>query len=143
MLIRDALRLTASQSQTPDNLNGWGIINAVSALHFLEASDTTDVAPSGRTRIVANIPNPFNPRTTISYELAERSDVSLRIFDGRGHVVRTLIAAAQAPQRHQIVWDGTNDSGTAVGSGVYFARLQTRGGPGPAFEAIRKMTLVR
>jgi len=146
MLIRDALRLTASQAMTPDNLNGWGIINAIAALSFLElleTSDTADVAPSGTTRIVANIPNPFNPRTTISYELAERSNVSLRIFDGRGRVVRTLIATAQTAQRHQIVWDGTNDAGTAVGSGIYFARLQTRGGTAPAFEAIRKMTLVR
>ena len=67
----------------------------------------------------------------------------LRIFDVRGQVVRTLITSEQAAQRYQVVWDGTNENGAAVGSGVYFARLQTTTGPASAFESIRKMTLVR
>ena len=99
MLIRDALRLTASQSTTPDNLLGWGLIDAVAALAYLQGSDTAEVAPPSTTRLTANIPNPFNPRTTISYELAEQSHVLLRIFDVRGQVVRTLITSEPLAKR--------------------------------------------
>jgi subtilisin family serine protease len=147
MMIRDALRLTASQSQSPDSLMGWGIVNAVSALAFLQATDAQQPLPAA-TRLIANVPNPFNPVTTISYKLATAAHVTLRVFDVRGQLVRTLVAETQQPQQHNAVWDGRHDDGRAVASGIYFARLRTRSHAGlapssPGTDSIRKMTLVR
>ena len=142
MLIRDALRLTASQSQSPDSLMGWGIVNAVAALAFLDASASEQHLPVS-TRLTANLPNPFNPVTTISYELAENAHVTLRVFDVRGQLVRTLVSAPQVARRHQVIWDGRRDDGRAVASGIYFARLRTRPPGGSVSDSIRKMTLVR
>jgi hypothetical protein len=72
-----------------------------------------------------NYPNPFNPSTTISYSLANSSAVSLTIFDSLGRVVKTLVDQPQAAGDHQVVWNGTNEQGSQVASGVYFYRLKT------------------
>ncbi len=74
---------------------------------------------------VRNFPNPFNPQTTIRFSLPFREEVSLVIFDVKGRLVRRLIA----PERRDAglyneVWNGTDDAGQRVGSGVYFYRLQ-------------------
>jgi hypothetical protein len=93
-----------------------------------------------------NSPNPFNPTTKIAYEIPARVNgqsigsarVDLRVFDIRGHVVRTLVAAAQAPGRYAITWDGRDEHGQSVSSGVYFYRLHTE-----HFTQARKMMLVK
>jgi flagellar hook assembly protein FlgD len=72
-----------------------------------------------------NRPNPFNPTTTITFELAEATTVTLRIFDGSGRIVRTLLDAAnKARDFHSVTWDGNDDSGQRVASGLYIYRLQ-------------------
>ena len=85
-----------------------------------------------------NYPNPFNPETVIGYQLGRRSRVVLEIYDGLGRRVRTLVDAEQATGRHEIVWDGRNDEGQAVASGMYFYRLRAG-----SFNATRAMTLLR
>jgi flagellar hook assembly protein FlgD len=72
-----------------------------------------------------NYPNPFNPTTTISYSIAERGHVTLQVYDASGHLVRTLIDEEQAPQAGGFtkVWNGQDDKGQRVASGVYFFRL--------------------
>jgi hypothetical protein len=67
-----------------------------------------------------NYPNPFNPETTIKYHLAEGSDVQLRIYNIVGQVVRTLVSERQSAGRYQIRWEGTDDRGMQVSSGIYF-----------------------
>ena len=70
-----------------------------------------------------NFPNPFNPETTISYSLPEAAEVRLTIYGLTGQVVKTLVSARQVAGQYQIRWDGTDDFGRPVASGVYFYQL--------------------
>ncbi len=70
-----------------------------------------------------NAPNPFNPTTTISFTLPERARVALVIYDVNGRSVKTLADDVVGEGHHERVWDGTDQSGSPVGSGVYFCRL--------------------
>jgi hypothetical protein len=72
-----------------------------------------------------NYPNPFNPQTTIRYELAHGSEATLEIFDVRGRRVRTLVDGHQPAGEMSVVWDGRDDRGVSVSTGVYFVRLRT------------------
>ncbi len=242
MQVREALRVTASHSTTPDNDQGWGIINAAAAatwfapvithsplppttdlagpytisamftdrvgldtgalqLHYrvnagswqdvplsatglpgwfradipaqpaatavdyyLDAASVnglgssypfageaapfsfTVVAPSQAgeeglptlTLLRANVPNPFNPQTAISFTLADAGPASLRVYNLRGQLVRTLHDGDLSAGEHTVRWDGRDLSGRAVSSGTYFYRLE---GAGTLQQ--RKMQLVR
>lgn len=89
--------------------------------------------------LLQNFPNPFNPETTIGYELAESADVTLQIYNVVGQVVRTLIAAeSQAAGRYQIRWNGMDDRGVPVSSGVYFYQISAG-----EFQTVRKLMLLK
>ena len=90
------------------------------------------------TRLEQNHPNPFNPSTSIRFVLASAGPVSLRIFDSQGRVVRTLLSGRAPAGDHLISWDANDQGGRAVGSGVYFYRLEASG-----FSESRKMVLMR
>jgi hypothetical protein len=75
-------------------------------------------------RLRQNYPNPFNSTTVISYQLSDFTDVQLMIFNATGQVVRTLAAGNQSSGAHAVVWDGRDDSGQSISSGVYLCRLQ-------------------
>ena len=87
-------------------------------------------APFGACRLFPNYPNPFNPSTTIRYEVVERDasgapyPVVLEIYDVMGRLVRTLYDGLQGPGRYAVVWRGDSNQGTRVSSGVYFSRLR-------------------
>lgn len=83
-------------------------------------------------------PNPFNPRTTIAFELAETGPIELAIFDLRGRLVRVIEAGLRSTGRHQVTWDGMDNGGRAVPAGTYFCRLNATQG-----SQIRNLTLVR
>ena len=70
-----------------------------------------------------NSPNPFNPSTTISFTLPAREQVTVSIYDANGRLVRTLLNDSRDYGTHSVTWDGRDDAGTTVGSGVYFYRL--------------------
>ncbi len=72
----------------------------------------------------SNYPNPFNPITNIRYELPNQSDVKLAVFNIRGEIVRWLVNKNEQPGYYEAVWDGKNQHGTDVASGIYFYRLQ-------------------
>jgi len=74
-------------------------------------------------RLYPNYPNPFNPVTTISYDLLEAGYVKLAVYDLRGEKVVTLIKGNQAAGSYKINWDGTNQHGELVTSGLYFLRI--------------------
>jgi hypothetical protein len=90
-----------------------------------------------------NYPNPFNPSTTISYGIPFVSDVSLEIYNVLGQRVRVLVSEKQPPAFYDIVWDGRNDQGAAVASGVYVYRMAARGSNGESYVQTRKMLFVR
>jgi Peptidase family C25/FlgD Ig-like domain len=96
-----------------------------------------------RLRIVDNVPNPFNPSTSIRLEVPFREGgsplgVELVVFDAQGRTVRTLLRSRLAPGQHAIPWDGRDDRGRPVASGVYVARITADG-----LRAQHKLTLIR
>ncbi|MBD3257524.1 T9SS type A sorting domain-containing protein [candidate division GN15 bacterium] len=70
-----------------------------------------------------NYPNPFNPTTTIDYSLPQRSEVRIEIINILGRRVKTLVNEEQAAGEYTVTWDGRDESGGAVATGVYFYRL--------------------
>lgn len=70
-----------------------------------------------------NTPNPFNPTTRISFTLAARGHVTLSVYDANGRLVRTLVDDVRGSGTHGIEWNGRDNAGSTVGSGVYFYRL--------------------
>ena len=72
---------------------------------------------------LTNYPNPFNPETTISFSLEERGDVSLDIYNLKGQLVRHLFGTELDPGVHNLVWNGIDDSGKPVATGMYFCRI--------------------
>jgi flagellar hook assembly protein FlgD len=94
-----------------------------------------------KTRLLENYPNPFNPETWIPYQLAVDADVTITIYDVRGNAIRTLDlghqpAGTYSGRSSAAYWDGRNDSGEAVASGLYFYTLSAGD-----FSATRKMLL--
>jgi len=76
----------------------------------------------------AAMPNPFLTGTVFAYDLAQRTRVTLRVYDVSGRVVRSLVAGAeQDAGRYSIEWDGRDDAGRAAAAGLYFARLDAGG----------------
>ena len=89
-------------------------------------------------RLFQNYPNPFNPQTTIRYDLTESGRVRLYVYNTDGQRIRTLIEENQGVGGHSVIWDGKDERGNKVASGVYIYRLVLGG-----FEASRKMILLR
>jgi len=86
-----------------------------------------------------NTPNPFNPSTRIRYEVpVGGGEVTIRIYDVAGRFVKMLVDGFETPGRKTITWDGTNEHGEHVASGVYFCRMEAAG-----FAKTVKVTLVR
>ena len=89
-----------------------------------------------------NVPNPFNPETTIRFALAQESQVRLEVFDVVGQRVRTLVTERLPAGAHQALWDGRSENGEQVSSGVYFCRLQAQYEAGE-FGQVRRMLLLK
>ncbi len=99
----------------------------------------TGTPPVVRDFLAQNEPNPFNPTTTIRYALSIPGRVSLRIYDVNGALVRTLVDdSRKSVGSAQAVWDGRDDRGVPVASGVYFYRIAT-----PSLTATKKMVLLK
>jgi len=96
-----------------------------------------DVTPL-RTELFENHPNPFNPSTTIRYRLATPGASSITIFDASGARVRTLMQGTHSAGEHSVTFDGRDDNGHTLASGVYFYRLEA-----PGFTQTRKMVLLK
>jgi hypothetical protein len=86
-----------------------------------------------------NYPNPFNPETTIKYQLPNAGDVTLEVYNMLGQVVRTLVSEQQNAGRYVLQWDATSDAGHALSSGIYFYRIQAGG----EFQSVKKMLLLK
>ena len=85
-----------------------------------------------------NYPNPFNPETTLKYQLPEAADVKLEVYNVVGQVVRTLVADHQNAGRYVVQWDATNDNGQPLSSGIYFYHIQAG-----EFQKTKKMLLLK
>ncbi|MCD4693477.1 MAG: T9SS type A sorting domain-containing protein, partial [Calditrichales bacterium] len=72
-----------------------------------------------------NYPNPFNPQTTISYQLPVKADVALKIYNLLGQEGRTLVNENKNAGKHSVVWDGRDNSGIQVSSGIYLYHINS------------------
>jgi len=134
-----AVQLLSNQCDNdgvPNNVYGHGRIDALAA-----CGGVTAAPPAGTTfaRLLPAAPNPFNPRTTLSYELAIAGPVDLRIFDAAGRLVRVLVnERSQVEGRYAVAWDGRSDGGRVVAAGVYLGRLSSGGNTD-----VQRLVLVR
>lgn len=106
--------------------------------YVTSVSTDADGTPRFTYRLEQNYPNPFNGTTTISYSIAERSEVDIRIYDTAGRLVSVLDRTSREPGRYSTVWRGTDLEGRAVASGVYFCSIKAGG-----FEDTRKIIYLR
>ncbi len=110
----------------------------LSDISVVNVKELPQVAPISDYSLHQNYPNPFNPTTRIMYDLPEAGNVKLTIHNIRGERVRTLVNSGQSSGSYQIEWDGSNDSGVRISSGVYFYRLQAGGNV-----MVRKMLMLK
>jgi hypothetical protein len=87
---------------------------------------------------IQNHPNPFNPETTIEYSIKEDSNVLIEIYNIKGQKVKTLINGFREAGYHSVIWNGKDNNGKSVASGLYFYRMQTDN-----YQKIRKMVLLK
>lgn len=76
---------------------------------------------------IKNYPNPFNPSTTIMYNLSEEAEVKIEIFNSRGQLVKTLVNDFKDAGSYHLVWNGQDQNNRTVASGVYYSRIETNG----------------
>ncbi|MCF6271238.1 MAG: T9SS type A sorting domain-containing protein [Melioribacteraceae bacterium] len=95
-------------------------------------------------KLLGNYPNPFNPSTTIKYSLPKESSVELIIYDIRGKEIKTFSISSQSAGKNEIYWDGTNDNGARVTSGVYIYKIKLEALSGiQIFKSSSKLVLVK
>jgi hypothetical protein len=85
-----------------------------------------------------NSPNPLAAGTQISYEVARTSNVSIKVYNAMGQMVKVLQDGRLEPNKYVATWDGTNQAGERVSSGVYFYKMQT-----DQYSAVKKMAVVK
>jgi hypothetical protein len=112
MEMRDSLRASSSRSASPDNTYGWGIPSA-----------TLTVQPPDSFVSSKVVPNPFSAATKIEIAVLSPRTLTVRIHDCRGSLVRTLVEGRAVQRSLTIDWDGANERGDPVASGVYFVAI--------------------
>ncbi len=123
----------AGNSSVPSNIAG-----AESGFEFeADADDDDDLLPDDFL-LEQNYPNPFNPQTTIGFNMPQRSQVKLIIYNVLGQEITTLIDRTLEAGTHHIIWNGTDQSGRPVASGMYAYRIVAED-----FHAVRKMILMK
>ena len=128
---------TSSWMQLPATYNYNLCIKAV------VASQNSTSSPQNETSQIANClgnnyPNPFNPETTISYQLPENSEVELAVYNLKGQKVKQLVSDQLSAGQYSVVWNGKDDNGKSVSSGIYFYKMKTDN-----FEKTKKMILMK
>lgn len=94
--------------------------------------------PNTTSRLEQNSPNPFNPQTAIRFSLDSKQSVKLAVYDVNGRLVRMLVSGVKEVGTHSVTWDGRDNAGSAVSSGVYFYRLDAG-----KFSSTKKMVMLK
>jgi hypothetical protein len=117
---------------------GLGDKSNVIDVAFPFVSEHNNTTPVLVNALHQNYPNPFNPTTTFAYSLAKSGKATLRIYNTKGQLVKTLVDSPKSAGLHKIVWNGVNNEGRQVSSGIYFYRLDV-----PGYNKTRKMMLLK
>lgn len=115
--LRELMKNTASQSSSPDNLMGWGIINTLEAAQSLLTNTENSEQPEDF-YILRNYPNPFNPSTTIQFSIPEQANVKITLHDVLGRELDVLFNDVVNPGLHDVTLTADN-----LSSGVYLVRM--------------------
>lgn len=99
-------------------------------------SEREEILPD-KTVLYQNFPNPFNPNTTITFQIPEKAPVKMAVYNPLGQLVKSLLDKELLPGEYRVNWDATNEFGQAVPSGIYFYQLRTKD-----FSQIKKMILL-
>ncbi|MGD8395683.1 MAG: hypothetical protein PVF43_09425 [Candidatus Eiseniibacteriota bacterium] len=128
--------IAASPAQFIADMFGWG----GHAIGAPIGVDDPPGSPALRTQLIGARPNPANPSATISFTLAHKGDVTLKIFDVGGRLVRTLVDGEleATSAATEVIWDGLNDAGQRVGSGVFFYQLEA-----PGYTSAKKLVILK
>jgi len=94
---------------------------------FAETPNTNGEVTPLTSMLQQNYPNPFNPETTISFNVAKSGNVDLDVYNMKGQLVKTLMNGSATAGLHQVVWNGNDNSGNKVASGVYFYKISNAG----------------
>jgi len=121
-----------------NNLNNPQYVQGSARLYEYDESSVDDDVISNSTKLLDNYPNPFNPTTTISYDLKNDSKIKLEIFNIKGQKIITLENDEKNAGHHNIVWNGENSEGNLVSSGIYFYKLNTE-----KYSSVKKMVLMK
>ncbi|MDY0109662.1 MAG: FlgD immunoglobulin-like domain containing protein [Candidatus Krumholzibacteria bacterium] len=105
---------------------GWNL-DDIEILALQTTATSAPPTPVARTAMHGAYPNPFNPSTDVEYSLARRSEVRVTVHDARGRLLKTLVDGMVPAGTQTARWDGTDQSGRRLGSGIYFARLRADG----------------
>jgi len=127
-----------TRSYSPENFTVGEGATTLNITVPQSASDDDTVFVPVVTALRANYPNPFNPTTTVVFDMARAGHVSLEVYNVKGQLVRVLANGGYDAGRHSVVWNGDDLSGRSVGSGVYFYRMTTEG-----YSTVRKMLLMK
>ena len=126
-------------TETTDASKFDGLSTAVVVINLTTTSVDENVAIPQNYCLYQNHPNPFNPTTTIAFDLPEATDIRLEIYDLRGNIVKRLHTGIQTAGHHVVEWNGTNIQGIRVVSGIYFYKMISTG----KFTDIKKMILIK
>ena len=122
VMLMNALRNTATNSANPNRTYGWGVVDALAARNAIP-TDVTDTPRVPDAASLVAYPNPFNPATTINYDLARDTHVTIIAYDVTGRRVATLLNDERRAGAHSFRWHAVDDNGAPLASGVYLLRL--------------------
>jgi minor extracellular serine protease Vpr len=148
-VLKNTAALPSNPPANSQNLWGSGKVNALAAMNAIPAG--MDCAALARYtgfdcegnrllhyELFASYPNPFNPSTTIAFQLKKGGKIDLAIFDVLGRRIRTIASDELPEGYHSMIWDGLDDHGRQASSGVYYARLAASG-----FSAANKLLMLK
>ena len=121
LVLMNALRNTATNHAAPNRTYGWGVIDALQARNAIPTG-VGDMPGVAHASLVA-YPNPFNPATTINYDVAEAGRVTIVAYDATGSRVATLVDENQTAGPHSFRWNAADNRGQTLASGVYMLSL--------------------
>ena len=148
-LARGLIAGTGLTGWSDPEYDGWGVYYKITALD--DVGNESDPSSPGTATAVfeaampetfalhQNLPNPFNPTTMIFYDVPEGGGpVTIRVYDVAGRLIRTLVDGVETSGGKRVMWNGRDNSGSRVATGVYFYRMTA-----PGFTSTRKMILLQ
>lgn len=98
-------------------------VNGIIDFFGVSTGSSDNIIPTGSKYLAQNYPNPFNPETTIQFNLPEEQEITIEVFNTKGQKVKQLLKEQMPNGQHSVVWNGKDDTGKPVSSGIYFYRM--------------------